>query len=265
MKESIARVHHSAPLRFLSYNILDGGRGREQELFEIIAAQNADVVILQEVAEHAFVTQLAARLNAKYFIAATNSERTLALLTRLSICEASDFHPRVLRHTCLQAVLEYAPNETLTVFGVHLAAPSYTLLVELYRLRELGAIFRCIATVPAEKIIVAGDFNSIAPGDRPDFSGLPFSLRLSIFIRGGYVARQVIRRMRARGFTDVYRALHPNGNGFTLPASQPSTRLDYFFVNHALSQNIRACDVVSTPDAVKHASDHLPVYMELQM
>lgn len=253
------------PLRVLTYNILDGGRGREQELFEIIARQDADVVVLQEVAERTFVTQLAARLGASVYIAESNSGRTLALLSRLTICETSDFHPRVLRHTCLKAVLEYAPGETLTVYGIHLAAPAYTLLVELYRLRELSAIFRHVATRAADKLIFAGDFNSIAPGDSPDFSDLPFSLRLSIFLQGGYMARQVIGRMRARDFTDVYRALHPNGKGYTLPAPQPNTRLDYFFVNKALMQNVRACDVVSTPDAVKHASDHLPVVMELQM
>jgi exonuclease III len=265
VKESTAVVQRTSPLCFLTYNILDGGRGREQELFEIIAAQKADVIILQEVAEHTFVTRLAARLNANYFIAESNSERTLALLTLLTIRGASDFHPSMLRHTCLQAALEYAPHQTLTVFGIHLAAPAYTLLVELYRLRELGAIFRRIAATPAEKIIIAGDFNSIAPGDAPDFSHLPFSLRLSIFLQGGYMARQVIGRMRARGFTDVYRALHPNGNGYTLPASQPNTRLDYFFVNNALHQNIHTCDVVSTPNALKHASDHLPVRMELHL
>ncbi len=249
---------------FLTYNILDGGRGREQDLFETIAAQNAGVVLLQEVVEKNFVVELAARLNANYFIAESNSWRTIALLSRLPIQNATSFHPRVLRHTCLQATLEYAPNQTLNIFGIHLAAPAFTLPVELYRSRELNLILDHIRQGNAKKIVVAGDFNSIAPGDKPDFKHLPFALRLSIFLQGGYMARQVIGKMRACGFTDIYRARHPNENGYTLPASQPNTRLDYFFVNDALRHNVRACDVVTTPDAVKRASDHLPVRMELE-
>ena len=252
-------------LTFLTYNILDGGRGREQELFEIIAAQNADVILLQEAVEKEFVVELAARLNANYFIAESNSWRTIALLTRLPIQNASSFQPRILRHTCLQATLEYAPQKTLAIFGIHLCAPAYTLLVEMYRLRELNLILKHIAATRAEKVILAGDCNAIAPGDKPDFSHLPFSLRLSIFLQGGYVARQAIAKIRAHGFTDVFRAAHPNENGYTLPASQPNTRLDYFFVNDALRQTVRACDVVITPLGVSRASDHLPVRMEIEL
>lgn len=252
-------------MTFLTYNILDGGRGREQDLLEIIAAQNADAVILQEVAEPEFVRELAAQLNTNYFIAASNSWRTLALLSRLPIQSAFSFHPRILRHTCLQATLEYAPNQTLAIFGIHLAAPAFTLMVELYRLRELNAILQYLDETRAEKIIIAGDFNSIAPGDKSNFKHLPFSLRLSIFLQGGYVARQVIGKLRAYGFTDAFRAVHPTQNGFTLPAPAPNARLDYFFVNDALRQNVRACSVVVTPLGVARASDHLPVRMELEL
>lgn len=250
-------------LRFLTYNILDGGRGREQELFQIIAAQNADVILLQEVAEREFVEGLAGQLGLGFFIAESNSWLTIALLTRLPIVSASDYHPRILRHTCLQATLERAPGQTLSVFGVHLGAPAYTLPIELYRLRELNLILNHIRQADVAQVILGGDFNSIAPGDHPDFSGLPLRLRLSIFLQGGYLARQVIGTLRARGFMDAFRALNPNENGFTLPASRPNTRLDYFFVNAALRPHLEKCAAVVTPLGVKTASDHLPVLMEL--
>lgn len=258
-------LRRSSSAVFLTYNILDGGRGREKELFEIITAQNADVIFLQEVAEKKFVVELAACLNANYFIAESNSWRTIAVLSRLPIRDASSFHPRILRHTCLQATLEYAPQKTFSIFGVHLAAPAYTFLVELYRLRELNLILKQMEQARGGKIILAGDFNSIAPGDTTDFSFLPLSLRLSIFLRGGYIARQAIARIRAGGFIDVFRTMNPNEGGYTLPASQPNTRLDYFFVNDALRHYLRACDVVVTPSAVQRASDHLPVRMELDL
>lgn len=254
-----------SPLRFLTYNIVDGGRGREQALREIIAAQTADVILLQEVARPDFVRALTEQLGHACFVAASNSHLTLALLTRLPIISASDLHPRVLRHTCLRATLEHAPGESLTVFGVHLGAPTFALPVELYRLRELNLILNHVRQSGGQQVVIGGDFNSIAPGDHPDFSGLPFKPRVSIFLHGGAVARQVIGMMRSRGFTDAFRALNPNRDGFTLPAFDPKTRLDYFFVNAALRPFLRHCAVVTSPVSVLTASDHLPVYLELAL
>lgn len=263
--KSASAAPSSSILRFLTYNILDGGRGREQALAEIIAAQNTDVILLQEVAEYEFVEDLAEQLGFHFYIAESNSELTLALLTTLTIVKASEFHPPLLRHTCLQATLEFSPGQTVSVYGVHLAAPAFTLPIELYRLRELNLILKYISQQEAEKVIVGGDFNSIAPGDRPDFSGLPFRLRLSILLQGGTIARQVIKKMRAAGFTDAFRVLNPNGRGFTFPAAQPNVRLDYFFVNDALRASLKHCAPVMTPKGVKTASDHLPVLIELEL
>lgn len=250
---------------FLTYNILDGGRGREKELFEIIAAQNADVILLQEIIGRNFVEELAARLGADFFIAESNSRRTIALLTRFSIHNAASFHPRLLRHTCLEAVLECAPQRNITIFGVHLAAPAYTLFVELYRLREANVILKHIAAAHAERIVLAGDFNSIAPNDAVDLSGLPWHLRASVILQGGLLARQVIGKIHAQHFIDCFRALHSRENGFTLPPNPPRVRLDYFFVNDILRHSLRACNVVTLPDAIRNASDHLPVRMELEL
>lgn len=252
-------------MTFLTYNIRDGGVRRERELIEIIAAQDADVILLQEVVGETFVRRLAERLHFDFYIAEGNSGRALALVTGLPIHTAANFHHPFLRHAVLQASLEYAPQKRISVFGVHLAAPAFTLWVEWYRLRELNLILEHLGAASDEKIAVAGDFNSIAPGDKPNFRHLPLPLQVSIFLQGGYIARQLIGKMRAHGFTDVYRTVHPTENGYTLPAEAPRTRLDYFFVNHSLRANIRACDVVLAPEAVCRVSDHLPVRMELDL
>lgn len=252
-------------IRFLSYNILDGGRGREQELAQIISAQNADVVLLQEVIEKDFVVELAAQLQSECIIAESNSGRTIALLSRLKIAEFLSFRPPILRHTCLRATLEYAPRQTLELFGIHLAAPAYTFPVEMYRLRELRAILEQVAGVQTGNIILAGDFNSMAPSDAVDLRGLPWRVRAEIVLQGGLIARQVVGKIRKQGFVDGFRELHPHENGFTLPAGKARVRLDYFFLSHALVPGLRACSVVTEPEAVKHASDHLPVQMELAL
>lgn len=250
-------------MTFLTYNILDGGRGREQALINILTAQNADVILLQEVESGWDFTDILTRRGYGFYLAESNSPRNIALLSRLPPVRLEAFHPRRLRHTCLRAELEYAPGKTFTVYGVHLCAPAYTLPLEMYRLLELNVILKFVHRTATDKFLIAGDFNSIAPGDSPNFANLPFSLRLAVFLHGGYVARQVICYLRLRGFTDAYRSLNPTANGYTLPANQPNTRLDYFFLNPALKPALRACEVVTQPPLVQQASDHLPVRMEL--
>jgi endonuclease/exonuclease/phosphatase family metal-dependent hydrolase len=250
-------------LKFLTYNILDGGRGREAALTKIIKAQAADIVLVQEVAEESFVQSLAAACQAEYLIAESNSWRRIAILSRLPVREASGNRLAVLRHGLLQAQIEYTPGQRLHVMGLHLAAPALSLPVELYRLRELQVILRRMPLTGG--VVLGGDFNAIAPGDAPDLRHMPRRLRLAVFLLGGHVAHQAIGAVRAAGLYDVYRGLHPDVPGYTLPAQRPNVRLDYFFVNEILRSCCRACDVVTGPAAVQAASDHLPVSMELEV
>lgn len=252
-------------LTVLTWNILDGGRGREAGLTETIAAQNADVVFLQEVMAREFVTQLAARLGAECYIAESRSGRHVALLSRLGIVDASCVQPNILRHGLLKAQVEYAPGKRLNVFGVHLAAPAYTLPVELWRWREIGFVLSEAARAQGEAKVIAGDFNSIAPGDRVDLSGLPSRVRGAVYVQGGLLARQVIGRMRGAGFIDAFRALNPHADGFTLPPSPPRVRLDYIFVSAALRAALAECRVVAMPHSAGPLSDHLPVRLELDL
>lgn len=251
-------------MRFITYNILEGGKGRESQILEILAAQNADAILLQEVTEREFVEQLAAGLQADYYIAESNSSRHLALLTRSGLREASSFHPPIMRHGMLEATLEAARGVPVTLIGIHLAAPAYTMAVELYRLRELNLILKHTAASVSSKTILAGDFNSIAPGDAVDLSGLPWHIRASVILQGGLFARQVIGRVHANAFVDCYRTLHPNEDGFTLPTDPPRVRLDYFFVNEGLRLALRACEVIANP-MTAHISDHLPLRLELEI
>ena len=47
-----------------------------------------------------------------------------------------------------------------------------------------------------------------------------------------------------------------------LPTPDPHVRLDYAFVPGAFAQQVRACEIVKTPD-VARASDHFPLLIEL--
>lgn len=258
-------MQNSLTVRLVTYNILDGGRGREQQIAQILAVLDADVILLQEIVEEAFASNLAVQLKMQYFVGRSNTQRRIAILSRLPICSVSSFNSRLLRHGMLQATLEYAPQQMLTVFGIHLTAFAYSLFAEMYRLRELDFVFRQIEKCTADKIILSGDFNSIASDDVIAPHNLPLSLRYTLIAHGGSVIRRAIRFVQSKKFIDVYRELLPNEKGYTLPASSPNTRLDYFFVNDALRGNLKTCNVITIPDYVRHVSDHLPVMMELQV
>lgn len=252
-------------LKLLSYNILDGGVGRDTWIREILTQQAADMVLLQEVTNEGLFQGWASALSGNGLIARGRGKHSLGLITRLPLLEFKSVHPVPLRHPLLYARLNDSSGQTLDVIGVHLAAPAFNLPLELYRLRELDVVLKWIDTLGYTRAIVAGDFNSIAPGDSPNFHILPGWLRLSIFMQGGYIARQVIARMRAAGWLDAYRRVHPDDPGYTLPALAPNSRLDYIFVNDAVYRQVRACEVVRCPDVVRRASDHLPVAIEIEI
>ncbi|MBI5879630.1 MAG: endonuclease/exonuclease/phosphatase family protein [Chloroflexi bacterium] len=250
----------------MTYNILDGGRGRADAMRAVLDAAQADIVLLQEVAEAEVVTRLAAALGYAGFVAEANQPRhKIALLSRLPVLHHAAAHPFPLRSTLLEARLVLPTGAPLHIFGVHLVAPSHVELFERWRILELGVILRRATVAPNELCLLAGDFNAIAPGDRVDLAPLPGWLRAAIRLQGGRASTGAIASLCAAGWHDVYRELHPDDDGFTLPSVCPNARLDYVFVNDALRGRLTACDVLDAPEAVRSASDHLPVIAEFAL
>jgi exonuclease III len=91
---------------------------------------------------------------------------------------------------------------------------------------------------------------------------LPMVLRLLILVQGGHVFHSAIAALLTNGYTDCYRALYRQRPGYTLPSNRPNARLDYLFANHVLAPSLRHCEVIMHPEAVRKASDHLPVVAE---
>ena len=114
---------------------------------------------------------------------------------------------------------------------------------------------------PPHQRIVVGDFNSVAPGDAPVIRRMPWWVRLLLRFDGGIHTR-VIQMFLDAGFVDAYRRLNPKELGFTLPAVNPSVRLDYAMLSPDLVARLRSCGPV-VPDGLTspllRASDHLPL------
>jgi endonuclease/exonuclease/phosphatase family metal-dependent hydrolase len=246
-------------MRVLTYNILDGGVGREPLIAEVLDAVRPDVAVLQEVYPNGLAERLAAQLSMQAAVVEGNSTRHMALLSRWPIAEARGHHPYPpIHHVTLEATLRHPAAGRLHVFGVH-TVPLYSIGRELWRAWEVGTVLRRARCVDHEPCLVMGDFNAVAPRDVVRFETRSAASSLRFWVNGAGKLRLAVRRMHSAGFTDCYRSQHPTDPGYTLPPPDPGVRLDYIFANASLASLLQRCDVVVDPPAVHHASDHYPV------
>ena len=62
---------------------------------------------------------------------------------------------------------------------------------------------------------------------------------------------------------DGYRSLHPEDLGHTFPTWDPHVRLDYIFTPERYMERIQMCTVVTAPPDAASASDHYPLFAEV--
>jgi exodeoxyribonuclease-3 len=167
-------------------------------------------------------------------------------------------HPRLSRH----AFLEIEPgNGELRIFGVHLSA-LYSAWTERHRVIELRALLASIARHQHGFHLLAGDFNTLAPGDLLDFRKLPNRLRALVWLSGGNIRWKTIQLVLDAGYVDAYRLQHGGDVGYTFPTWAPHVRLDYFFTPATFAKRLLRCDIVRHTAAAA-ASDHLPLVAEV--
>jgi exodeoxyribonuclease-3 len=244
------------PLRVLSYNICRGGAGKEEQLAAVIAAVTPDIVELQEATAPAVIERLAARTGMAQCASAKGE--SLAFMSRQRVRHFQWHHPRLSRHAFLE--IDPGPGE-LRIFGVHLSA-LYSAWTERHRVVELRALLANIARHQHGFHVLAGDFNTLAPGDLLDFRKLPNRLRALVWLSGGRIRWRTIQLVLDAGYIDGYRSLHAGNSGYTFPSWAPHVRLDYVFAPAGFSSRIQSCEIVSHP-AAPAASDHLPLLAEV--
>jgi exodeoxyribonuclease III len=242
--------------RLLTYNIRFGGVGRVEPLARIVNACAPDVVLLQEATRPAVVEQLARKTGMREWRAFHG--QSLGYLSRQPVEHASWHRPRVSRHAFLEVIPAGAP---LRLFGVHLSA-IHAAWTEQRRLYELRALLRSIRDRQNGLHVLAGDFNTLAPGAELDVTRLPLRLRPFVWLSGGRIRWRTIQTVLNAAYVDAFRTKHPDDPGFTVPSIDPQVRLDYAFLPAAYTDRIIGCDLVRHPD-VKSASDHYPVVLDL--
>jgi len=245
-------------IRLLTYNIRRGGAGREDALSSTIAECSPDLVVFQEAVDPAVVEALASRAGMRYW--ASRARQSLGFMSRVPIVHFEWHRPAFSRHAFLE-IVPYGTN--FRVFGVHLAAV-FAAWTERRREFELRALLRSIAAHQQGFHVLAGDFNTVAPGEILDVTTLPRRVRATIWLSGGRIRWRTIQLVLDAGYVDAFRARHPDDAGLTLPTGRPQVRLDYAFVPASSIDLVRRCEVVRTPHAAI-ASDHFPLLAEFEV
>jgi endonuclease/exonuclease/phosphatase family metal-dependent hydrolase len=252
-------------LRVMTYNILDGAKGREEYVCQVLQTVEPDVAILQEVYDAGFVKKVGQALKMTAFFVSGNRKRRVALLSRLPVHSCQSYHPfPPIWRNVVEANIEHHSGKRIWIFGIHPLA-NLSVICELWRWWEAKQIIGRIEPHMAEPCLLAGDFNAIAPRDRVATETMPQWLKLTLFAQGNHLYRFSIREYLSSGLADCFRTLHPDEDGFTLPPPHPNSRLDYIFVNKVMKAELLDCRVVREPSAVLKASDHFPVVAEFRL
>jgi exodeoxyribonuclease III len=232
--------------------------GRVDPIARVIASCAPDLVLLQEATAPAVVEQLAAKTGMAQW--RSFRRQSLAFMSREPVIDASWHRPRVSHH----AFIEVMPaGGQVRIFGLHLSAV-HAAWTERRRVYELRALLRTVARRQDGFHVLAGDFNTLAPGAVLDLKSLPFRLRPFVWLSGGRVRWRTVQTVIDEGYVDAFRLKHPDDPGSTVPAPKPHVRLDYVFVPLAFADRVAACDRVMSPE-VAIASDHIPVLADLRV
>jgi exodeoxyribonuclease-3 len=244
--------------KLLSYNVRYGGGGRESQLASVIKDADPDFVLLQEATNPRVVERLSAETGLKSW--AANEGRSLAYLCRVPVKRHEWHRPRGSRRHFMEIELE---GSDLVIFGIHLSAV-HSFWTERRRMRELRSLLAWVETRGESFHVMAGDFNTLAPGELLDAQKLPPRLRALVWLSGGRVRYQTIQILLAAGYTDVFRRLHPADIGYTFPTWDPHVRLDFLFLPTRHEVRVTDCRVLTSHPKVKEASDHFPLLATLE-
>jgi endonuclease/exonuclease/phosphatase family metal-dependent hydrolase len=244
-------------LRLLSYNIRQGGAGRERQLASVIRECAPDLVVFQEATRPQVVERLAAETGLPTWAARAGD--SVAFIGRVGV-ERYEWHPLIRPGRGFMEIVLSEPRAR--VYGVHLSAV-HSNWTERRRRRELDLMLKSVARDAGEFHVFVGDFNTLAPGEMLDARKLPPRLRALVWLSGGRVRYETVQTMLDAGYVDGYRVLNGGDAGYTFPVWDPHVRLDFAFLPARFSDRVEECRVMTEASEVREASDHFPLLARL--
>lgn len=250
-------------LRILTYNLYMGGADRLEAIYTVLAHAHADVIALTEADDPAVVSTLAERLKMAYVWAEGSGDRHIATLSRFPILAWQVYNRPPLTQAVLETRLQLASGP-ISIYNVHLL-PYLLLPFELRRWQAVGKLLELVCARPPERHLIVGDLNTVAPGDRVLLDRTPARMRRVMALQLYRVFRLAVPRLLKAGYVDCFRRLHPDDDGFTWMPDNRTVRYDYILAPAGLAPALQACYVVDDVEAVRFASDHLPLLATFQL
>ncbi len=232
----------------------------------MIMAAGPDVVALQEARDPVVVERIARLAGFRYW--GSRRSHSTGFLSHVPVLNYDWRHPPRTRHALLEVSLA---DGFPRVFVLHLRA-WFSKWSESRRAQELRGLLdgiqkQLIAEEHAFAFhVLAGDFNALAPGELLDPSHMPRWIRGMIWLSGRDIARSTIEMMQSDGYLDAWRTVHgdeQHADGYTFPVWDPHVRLDYVFTPAVYASRFTGCEVLRLPEAVRTASDHFPLLVEI--
>lgn len=252
------------PIKLVTYNILDGGLGRLDPIFETLLYLDADFVSLCEADDPRGAAYLADKLDAQLLLAESpTGDKHVAALTRLPVISMTNLGIAIpsLTRAAMQTIVNTASGHPLRIITMHLNAGQQP-EDEQVRLAELAAILDYIAE-PTMPTVLMGDLNACAPYHPIDTAAMAPHRRERLQARGGQLDHDVINCLTADGWIDAYHRLHRDAPRQTFTTGFPALRLDYVFLSQDLVPALVDGDV-ETGGFAPYCSDHFPLWISLR-
>jgi len=258
----------------MTFNVLLGGEDRLDAICDIVAAEQPDLLVLEECLGWEDGARLAAVADAlgipadeRHTVLGAANRRPsgrrfhVGLLSRAPIARSRVHAPTDVAHCLVEAEVD-SDSAPFAVIGAHLHAND-----EESRLREVEAL---LEIVPADAVqsgawILCGDLNSLSRHD-PYPDDLDDRLARAGVHKYGHPPRfEVMDRLFQAGWIDALRERPRCERWVTARRARGDagavvdTRTDYVLLSPALAPRLVAADVVE----VNGASDHHAVVAEL--
>lgn len=254
-------------ISLLSYNILEGGQNRFDEIVSVVKDLKPDILCLQEVngweeEDWKTLKLFAFKTGFKTYELgeANNSQYHVATFSKLPIL----FHQTFvgIQNASLHMVVDTNAGE-LSVCNVHLSPYE-----EDYRMEEIDKILK--SQLKYKNSIICGDLNSLSfhDGYKNELVSQFNMTQLKKFTKGGKLTFDVVVKVEGQQYKDVAVLKKKNATA-TVPtimsqdaAHRTPLRLDYVFVSQALNSRIYSYEVVRNKQT-DSVSDHYPILTKI--
>ncbi|SJZ48971.1 exodeoxyribonuclease-3 [Chitinophaga eiseniae] len=265
----IADAQAQAPLRVLSYNILEGmvtDTTKGKEVFvQWVKQFNPDMVALQECNKFTQKTleELAATWGHPYAVIVKENGYPTGLTSRYPITNIQKVTENMTHGFIMANVLDY------NIVVLHLNPHKFR-----KRREEIANILANIAQKKDKHgWVLMGDFNSNTPLDmaRLDTNRIKAAHLNAVKknpkienLEDGSIDFKVQQHLLDAGFVDALyaydRAERATGGKDTI---RSKSRIDYIYLSKDLAKKVKTCHFIYDDFTAKY-SDHRPVYMELK-